>query len=912
MKTMVTMFLLSLLLLPGLSAQQKLDPANYFTVDNFPNTPTSATDADSTTTTSAEYNEVRGWYTSASSLSYGGGHRQKSRLGGANVVGATATWTGTVAPDKGGTYLIYDYVLQSANNASNIFFTLRREFEVAAADSIRHDMRSSAWNYTLGVTTGAWVPLMIDQLNPGANYVTMGADSVSGAAIMRADAIRFLRSTSAGADLEVGKRARDAFDTTRLTELWLDSPLGTTTYKDIPVFNLGKSNLIITDVHAVNSPNRWLVKLANNAPFPLTVPPGQKRYIKVGYRPFQEETTIDTLIIVSNDSLENEARIPVFGNGINYNFILNAHVATEPHYNAPFDNISDARKPEIVKTGTFLNSTSASFPYPIAGGNLGSIVNTDLSPTAQVEYRFNMPDSVNGDPGSTGYYYVEWGILGGSTNGCSNAKVRIVTPFTADTIKTVLNMQSSTTPPPLTSFRQIGGKSHLLNQGGATKVTFSYTTPDDQSAAGGFLRLDLLRIRKVPTGPSIASTPALGFGNVSIYQNQRLIDNNFHKEIEISSNGESALRIDSIVIANTRYYAAAGLPTFPALLPAINGTLKFTVNFTPDTISSTLNTSLRIYSNDTTQNPIVVALTGSGIGTALTLEENSVQSAYLYPASPVTYPDLFNMNKWQTIASSSASGGSRLVGYIYNLEGDPSTTKKSAYVEYFPAVPTLAGRGPELDTFAVYAVMTAGSSNSSPRAKYTIFPAGGGAPVETVINQNNRGSSVFLGNHVFLRSNNRDAHGGSAINGFIRLENDTTLVNAYYKDSLVNVARRDTFVVRADAILLFEANIVTGVAYEVGPTLPTEYALSQNYPNPFNPSTRIQFALPQSENVVLRIYDVLGREVRTLVNERYNAGAYTINWDGRSNLGTSVATGMYIYQLSAGSFSQTKKMMLMK
>jgi hypothetical protein len=912
MKQFFTVVALCLLLVSGASAQQVLDPANYFTVDNFPNTPTSPSDADSSTTTSPEYNEVRGWYTSASSLSWGGGHRQKSRLGGANVVGATATWTGNIASGKEGTYLIYDYVLQSANNASNVFFTLRREFESSPADSIRHDMRSSAWSYTLGVTTGAWVPLMINSLNPGNVYVTMGADSASGAAIMRADAIRFLRSTATGADLEVGKRARDAFDTTRLRELWLDSPLGTVTYKDIPVFNLGKQNLVITDVHAVSKPNRWMVRLPNNAMFPLVVPPGQKKFIQVGYRPFQEEQTTDTLVIVSNDSLELEAKIPLFGNGINYNFILNAHVANEPHYNAPFNNINDSRRPEVIKTGAFLNSTAASFPYPIAGGNLGSIVNTSLDPTAQVEYRFHMPDSVNGNEGSTGNYYVEWGILGGSTNGCNNAKVRIVTPFAADTIKTTLNMQFATTPPPLASFTQIGGKSHLLNQGGPTKVTISYVTWDDQSPAGGFLRLDLLRIRKVPTGPSIATVSALGFGNVSIYPNQRIVDNNYHKDIEITSNGESSLWIDSIVIATPRHYSITGLPAFPIQMPAINGTLKFTVNFTPDTIASALNTTLRIYSNDSSASPINIALTGAGIGTALTLEENNAQSSFVYPASPVTYPDLANMNKWQTIASSGASGGSRMIGYIYHLEGDPATTNKAGYVEYFPAIPTLPDHGPELDTFAVYAQMTAGSANSSPRAKYTIFPAGGGAPVESVMNQNNRGSLLFLGNHVFLRSNNRDAHGGSAINGYIRLENDTALVNAYYKDSLVNVAKRDTFVLRADAIILFEANIITGVGYEVLPTIPTEYSLSQNYPNPFNPTTKIEFALPASEFVQLKIYDVLGREVRSLISDQYNAGAYSVQWDGRNNLGSQVATGMYVYQLRAGQFNQTKKMMLMK
>lgn len=913
MKQIFTAVALCFFMVYGASAQQILDPANYFTVDNFPNTPSSAAnDADSSTSVSPEYNEVRGWYTSASGLSWGGGHRQKSRLGGANVVGASATWTGTIDSGKDGTYLVYNYVLQSANSASNVYFTLRREFEATPADSIRHDLRSSTWNQLVGVTTGSWVPLMINNLNAGKVFVTMGADSASGPAIMRADAVRFLRSQVLGADLEFGKRNRNSFDSTRMQELWLDSPLGSVTFKDLPLFNLGKQDLVVTNVHAVMSPNRWVVRIPNNGIFPLTIPPGQKKFIQVGYRPFQEETTVDTLVIVSNDSLELEAKIPLFGNGINYNFILNAHIANEPHYNAPFDVISEARRPEVIKTGTFAGSQAASFPYPIPAGNLASIVNLSLDPTTQVEYRFHMPDSVNGTEGSTGNYYVEWGILGGSVNGCNNAKVRIITPFSTDTIKNVLNLQATSTPSPLASFRAIGEKSHLLNQGGATKVIFSYNTWDDPSPAGGYLRIDLLRIRKVPTGPSISAIPAVGFGNVSIYPQQRLIDNNYYKDIEINSNGESSLWIDSITVSNARYYSLTGLPTFPYQLPAINGTFKFTVNFAPDTIAGSLNSTVRIYSNDSTLSPFSVTVTGAGIGTALTLEETNVQSAYLYPTNPVIYPDLLSMNKWQTVTSAEASGGSRLVGYIYHLEGDPLITNNAGYVEYFPSIPTLPDHGPELDTFAVYARVSFGSSNSSPRAKYTIFPAGGGAPVESVMNQNDRFSSIFLGNHVFLRSNSHDVHGGSAINGFIRLENDTALVTEYYKDSLVNIAKRDTFVVRADAIVLYETSIITSIGYEVMAAIPTEYSLSQNYPNPFNPTTKIEFALPAAVNVQLKIYDILGREVRSLINDQYNPGAYSIQWDGRNNLGTQVATGMYIYHIRAGQFSQTKKMMLMK
>lgn len=94
--------------------------------------------------------------------------------------------------------------------------------------------------------------------------------------------------------------------------------------------------------------------------------------------------------------------------------------------------------------------------------------------------------------------------------------------------------------------------------------------------------------------------------------------------------------------------------------------------------------------------------------------------------------------------------------------------------------------------------------------------------------------------------------------------------------------------------------------------LPTEYALHQNYPNPFNPTTNIRYSILQQGPTTLVIYDLLGREVRTLVNETLNAGTYEKTWDGKNNFGSQVASGIYIYRIQSGSFVSTKKMMLLK
>ena len=94
--------------------------------------------------------------------------------------------------------------------------------------------------------------------------------------------------------------------------------------------------------------------------------------------------------------------------------------------------------------------------------------------------------------------------------------------------------------------------------------------------------------------------------------------------------------------------------------------------------------------------------------------------------------------------------------------------------------------------------------------------------------------------------------------------------------------------------------------------MPVSFNLFQNYPNPFNPSTTINFSLPQKSEVKLVVYDILGKEVKTLINGNRDAGSYEIKWNGQNNNGQSVATGIYIYRISAGSFSAEKKMILMK
>jgi hypothetical protein len=99
----------------------------------------------------------------------------------------------------------------------------------------------------------------------------------------------------------------------------------------------------------------------------------------------------------------------------------------------------------------------------------------------------------------------------------------------------------------------------------------------------------------------------------------------------------------------------------------------------------------------------------------------------------------------------------------------------------------------------------------------------------------------------------------------------------------------------------------TSVPPSAGVTMPGSYALYQNYPDPFNPSTRIEYRVSQRSLVSLRVYNVLGQEVTTLVNETKDPGTYSVAWDAKSR-----SSGAYFYRLVAGSFVDTKKMVLMR
>ena len=132
------------------------------------------------------------------------------------------------------------------------------------------------------------------------------------------------------------------------------------------------------------------------------------------------------------------------------------------------------------------------------------------------------------------------------------------------------------------------------------------------------------------------------------------------------------------------------------------------------------------------------------------------------------------------------------------------------------------------------------------------------------------------------------------------------LLPALYSTSFID--ERHGFAVGESGIILYTGNGGVAGVEEREPGVPADFVLEQNYPNPFNPSTAISYKLSAFSNVTLKVYDVLGRELRALADgERQSAGKHSLRWDGTNQRGERVGSGIYYYRLTTDNGTQTKK-----
>ena len=166
--------------------------------------------------------------------------------------------------------------------------------------------------------------------------------------------------------------------------------------------------------------------------------------------------------------------------------------------------------------------------------------------------------------------------------------------------------------------------------------------------------------------------------------------------------------------------------------------------------------------------------------------------------------------------------------------------------------------------------------------------------------------TIYLNNKFNLYIDTTDENGNYNFSDMIQ-KYDYTL---FFK---IEDNRYDTtFVLDEQKFIDINVNTPNTINTNEPKEIPTTYSLSQNYPNPFNPTTNFSYSVPNKTDVRIVVYDLFGREIKTLVNENKEAGIYNITWNGRDNNNRQVSTGVYFYKMQASDFQKTMKMLLMK
>jgi hypothetical protein len=259
-----------------------------------------------------------------------------------------------------------------------------------------------------------------------------------------------------------------------------------------------------------------------------------------------------------------------------------------------------------------------------------------------------------------------------------------------------------------------------------------------------------------------------------------------------------------------------------------------------------------------------------------------------------------------TIIKTANGGGLTVVNEFWR-NGLNKTISDLATTEDMMEI-DLSGKVPlSYELVAVEVIVDTVYHTADGELEFTISHAG---VTDTIIYQTGGDGDNFIGTTLSDMANLKLNEGTSPFSGEFKPHNPLSVFggidgNGEWTLSIYDGANGNTGILQAWGLkLYFDTPTDINSQYSI---LPNDFQLYQNFPNPFNPSTTIRWQMPENGLVILKIYDVLGREVRTLVDEELSAGKHEILVDA-----SAYSSGVYFYQLKTGDFIQTKKMLLLK
>jgi hypothetical protein len=180
-----------------------------------------------------------------------------------------------------------------------------------------------------------------------------------------------------------------------------------------------------------------------------------------------------------------------------------------------------------------------------------------------------------------------------------------------------------------------------------------------------------------------------------------------------------------------------------------------------------------------------------------------------------------------------------------------------------------------------------------------------------------KGDFIDAASHSFPVVQNETVGLANSVYGYTTFSGDGVLAVVKFRANKDNIFTSD--MLGFDTVSVVNSEFLKESIVAQDPTgiadsdaVPASFNLTQNFPNPFNPTTTISFTIPESANTTLKIYDILGRQVKTLVDGGYSAGTYSVVWDATDMNGNLVSNGVYFYSVKAGKHSETKRMLFMK